>query len=207
MTATDELAQHEQRVGEAQQRARALGRDLAELAGKVTELKQQRVQAYADEDERKATQLSKRIVDAQAKQEEIDERRQGAELASRRADAERTEWIRDHYRDLVAEIEPEAREAARTIDELSEQLLAALKAWQDVSGKVAALAHTAGHAGRAPTLEWDEIARSLRRRPKPTPLPLPGPRMAATVVPEHDPDEQVREKARSEIKAKSAKGA
>lgn len=207
MSAADELVQLEQRVGEAQRRVQALGRDLAELGAKVSELKQARVGAYADEDEPKAARLSKKVADLQAKQEELDERRAGAELAARRAADERQSFVAKRYADLVAELEPQAKEAAQAIDALSEQLLAALKAWQDVSGKVSALGHTAGINTRVAGLGWDELSRELRRRPQPTPLPLPGPRATASIVAHDDPDEAVREPARSEIRAKSAKGA
>ena len=202
-TATDELGKHEQRIAEAQRRVQARGRDLAELGGKVSELKQQRVNAYADEDERKAGQLSKKIADAQAKQQELDERRAGAELAARRAAAEHQAFVQARYRDLVAEIEPQAREAAQAIDGLADQLLAALKEWDAVKGRVAGLAHLAGQTERAPALGWDELARDLRRRPRPTPSPLPQWFAAVTVVKHDDPDPTVREPARAAIGEKS----
>ena len=208
MTATDELAQHEQRVSEAQKRVQALARDAAEMAAKVSGLKEQRIGAYAYQDERKAAQLSKKIADAEVKQEEVAERRSGAELAVRRAAGEHQAFVAKRYRDVISEVEPAARRAAQAVDDATDTLLTALSEWEAVKGRVAAVLHTAGQTNqRVPSLEWEEISKALRRRPQPTPVPLPGFATAISVVPEHDPDSEVRERARQEIREKSAKGA
>ena len=202
MTAIAELAKHEQGVAEAQQRARSLARDLAELAGKVAELKQQRVQAYADEDERKATQLSTKIADAQAKQEELDERRAGAELASRRAAGERDTWRFAHTRELLAEVEPDARAAAESLAGKIEEVERARQHWHAVRQRIAALVVGApGFDPRAiPGIDaTDQAIRDLRKGVGPIPPPLPGSFAAATVIQVDDPDPSVRQAARAAI--------
>jgi chromosome segregation ATPase len=206
-SALENLAAHDARIAEAQQRARALGRDLAELSARVAELRKKKISAHADQNESLAAKLRRQIDEGQAKISDLEERQQGAELASRRASSERTKWIADHYRELVSALEPDAQQAAQTIDRLADELLAAVKEWGGVSGKVSALAHAAGQTNqRVPNLGWDEIAQALRHRPKPTPLPLPGQRFdAASIAPEHHPDPAVREPARAAIKEKARK--
>jgi chromosome segregation ATPase len=208
-TATDELGQYEQRVGEAQRRVQALGRDLAELAAKVDALKEERVLAYSVEDERRASQLSKKIADLQVKQEEVGERRRGAEVAAQRVTGEHQAFVAERYPDLIAEIAPQAREAAKRIDQLSDQLLTGLKAAEDIRGRVSDLARIAGRTGQhAPSLGWDQLARLLRDRPRPTPIPMPEGWFApATVVPHDHPDEAIRQNAREKVREQSGKGA
>jgi chromosome segregation ATPase len=206
MTATDELGKHEQRIGEAQRRVQALGRDVAELAAKVSALKEERINAYADEDERNASQLSKKIADAQARQAQLAERRAGAELAVRRATGEHQAFVVERYPDLIGEIQPQAREAAKRIDDLSDQLLAALQAWEATKSQVTALAHAAGQTAHVPGLGWDELSRDLRRRPRPTKAPLPRQLGTIAIPPEHDPDPAIRETARSEIRETAGGG-
>lgn len=177
---------------------------MAEHTAKIGKLKQDKVEAHSREDEQLATKIRKQIDAAEAKVIDLEERQAGAQLAASRADSERTEWITGHYLDLVAALEPDAKRAAKAIDELSDQLLDAVKQWQDVSGTVARLASIAGQAGRAPSLGWDALAKELRNRPQPTPVPLPGGQFGiASVVPHDDPDPAIREPARQEIREKA----
>jgi hypothetical protein len=204
MSALEDLVAHDERLAHVQRRARALGNDLAEQQRKIGELKQRKVGAHADENESLASKLRRQIAEAEGKIVDLEERQAGAQLAASRADAERTKWITDHYRDLISELEPDAKRAAKAIDERADELIVALKLWENVKSTVAALGHVAGQNQPLPNLGWDELSRALRRRPQPTKVPLP--QWSATgvsIAPEHDPDPVVREAARNEIREKT----
>jgi hypothetical protein len=93
MTALEDLAAHDERLAEAQQRARAVGRDLAEHQAKIGELRQRKIDAHSRDDEQLAAKVRKQIDAAEAKVVDLGERQQGAEVASRRADSERTRYV------------------------------------------------------------------------------------------------------------------
>ena len=206
MTALEDLAGHDERLAVVQQRARALGRDLAEHNAKIGELKQQKIDAHSREDEQLAAKIRKQIDVAEHKVTDLEERQAGAQLTASRADSERTQWIGANYPASLRELEPEAREAARAIDRLADELLAAVKRWEDIRSRVSALAHTGGQTAHVPGLGWDELTQALRHRPRPTRAPVPGEFGVPSVVEHDDPDPTVRERARSEIKEKAAGG-
>ena len=204
MSATDQLSQHERHIAEAQQRVQALGRDLAELGGKVAELKDERINAFADQDERKAGQLAKKIADLQAKEAEVDERRAGAERAARRAADEDQKFVSERYADLIAELSGDAKRAAAAVDQSAERLLAALDAWGVVGQRVSELLGLAGQARvmRVPDNGWGDLARGLRRdRPRPTVPPLPREWATMSIPAVDDPDAAVRQEARQKAQA------
>ena len=90
MSALEDLAAHDDRLAEAQQRARALGRDLAEHNAKIGELKRRKIDAHSREDEQLATKIREQIDAAEAKIIDLEERQAGAQLAASRADSERS---------------------------------------------------------------------------------------------------------------------
>jgi hypothetical protein len=201
MSALEDLAAHDERLAAVQQRARALGRDLAEHQAKIGELKQRKIDAHSRDDEQLAAKIRKQVDAAEAKIVDLEERQAGAQLAASRADSESRKWITDHFRDLISELEPDAKRAAKAIDELADRLIAAVRAWESVKGQAANLLHVAGQNQSVPSLGWDELSQALRRRPKPTPLPLPRWSATAVSVVEHDdPDAAIREAARQRVR-------
>lgn len=80
---------------------------------------------------------------------DLDERRQGADLAVRRAQAERDGYVAEAYRQLVAERTPGAQQAVQAIRTALAALDAGVSAWIAEAQTQAALTrHVAGIDGR-----------------------------------------------------------
>ena len=172
----DELAAHDERVRAAGQRARELVQTLAEHGQALERLKGERIAAYAAGDEKAASALRKQAGDAEALGVELQERRQGADIAARSAQDERDKFIAQHHGKLVDERAPIAHAAAKAIEDAIAALGEGVQAWQDEAmAQVALLRSVTGRDGReVPDLHLAQLARDLRRAiADGIPVPLP----------------------------------
>jgi len=186
----DELAGFDARMAAARQRARALTDAIAEHARSIEELKRERIDAYSDDDERKAAALKKRTVDAAAKAVELDERRQGADIAATKAQRERDAFVAENHAALVSERIPVATAAVKQIEDAIAALGEGVRLWTaEQQAQVDLLRPIPGRDGReVPELQCRELVRDLRRATADgVPMPVP----------------EVREKARRELADKS----
>jgi len=180
----DELAGHDTRMAAARQRARALSQSAAEHADAIGRLKEERVAAYSQDDERKANALKKRTTEAADKAVELEERRQGADIAARRTQVERDAFIAANHAALVGERAPAARAAVKAIEDATAALAEGVKAWRaEATSQLDLLRPVAGRDGREiPDLQIDQLARDLQRAVQAgVPAPLP-PQPAAPVT-------------------------
>ena len=106
----------------------------------------------------------------------MQERRQGADIATRSAQDERDLFVAQHHGKLVAERAPIAHAAAKAIEDAIAALGEGVQAWQaEATAQVALLRPVAGRDGREiPDLHLAQLARDLRRAAAggvPSPLP------------------------------------
>jgi len=188
----DELAAHDERVRAAGQRARELVQTLAEHGQALERLKGERIAAYAAGDEKAAGVLRKQAGDAEALGVELQERRQGADIATRSAQDERDVFIAANHAALVAERAPIAHAAAKAIEDAIAALGEGVQAWQaEATAQVALLRPVAGRDGREiPDLHLAQLARDLRRAAADG-VPSPLPRAAVPPVAQAKPAEAV----------------
>ena len=172
----DELAGLDARMAAARQRARSLSQSAAEHAAAIGRLKEERVAAYSQDDERKANALKKRTTEAADKAVELEERRQGADIAARRTQVERDAFIAANHAALVRERAPAARAAVTAIEDATAALAEGVKAWRaEAASQLDLLRPVAGRDGREiPDLQIDQIVRDLGRAVQAgVPAPLP----------------------------------
>jgi len=191
----DELAAHDERVRAAGQRARELAQTLAEHGQALERLKGERIAAYAASDEKAASALRKQAGDAEALGVELQERRLGADIATRSAQDERGVFIAANHAALVAERAPIAHAAAKMIEAAIAALGEGVQAWQaEATVQVALLRSVAGRDGREiPDLHLAQLARDLRRAiAGGVPVPLP---VMAVVEIREEREEQAEDSA------------
>ena len=187
----DELAGLDARMAAARQRARSLSQSAAEHADAIGRLKEERVTAYSQDDERKANALKKRTTEAADKAVELEERREGADIAARSAQADRDKYVAQNHGALVDERSPIARAAVQSIEDAIAALAEGVRRWTaEQQIQINLLRPVPGRDGReVPELQCRELARDLRRATSDgVPLPVPSPAPVARVAPEHDPD-------------------
>lgn len=200
----DALAELAERSVDARAQVRALTQAEAEHAQAMQQLKAERIAAYSEADEQKATALKRKAARAAAKASELEERRAGAELAAKRAQQAHDAYRAEHVRELLAEITPEAQAAARRLRDAAVECAAAWTALGGVDGKVNNLTRGVIPNAATPTNgAWQQLDMEIRRTleqgaPQP---PLPVAFQALTIAPEHDPDPEIREAARAQIRA------
>ena len=188
----EQLAAHDERVRDAQTRAQRLARQGAEHEAGVQRLKAERIAAYSAGDEGAAKKLKMQATRAAARSTELDERRQGAELAARRAQDERERFIRDSFSGLIDERRPAAIEAVRRVEAAIGDLSDAVGAWHAEARQVEALLREAGFGtrGMPDGLPVQRLVRELERvAVNGLPAPLPGAQHAPTAPKADDPAE------------------
>ena len=126
----DELAAHDERVAVAAQRARELARRITEHGEALERLSGERIEAYAGGHEKAALALRKQAGDAEAQAGELEERRQGAVIATRTAHHERDVFIAANHAALVSERAPIAIAAVEMIEAAIAALAQGAEAWQ-----------------------------------------------------------------------------
>ena len=176
--ALDELAEHDERVGAASQRARELARRIAEHGEALERLKGERIEAYASGNEKLASALKAQSVELEAQFGELLERREGADIATRTAQHERDKFVAANHAKLVSERSPAAHAAVKAIMDATAALAAGVEAWQsEAATQVFLLRSVAGRTGReVPDLAVAQLVRDLRRAVAggvPAPLPVP----------------------------------
>jgi len=174
----DQLAELDERVSASRLRARALAEAIAEHARSIEQLKGERIGAYSEDDERKAAALKKRTAEAADKAVELEERRQGADIAARRLQVGRDAFVAEHHAELVAERAPVALAAVKAIEDATAALAEGVAAWRAEAGiQVDLLRPVAGRDGRdVPDLHIHQPVRDLLRAVRggvPAPLPRP----------------------------------
>ena len=183
----DELAGHEEQLATARARARALAEAIAKHAEAIEQLRADRIEAFAQDDERRAAALQKKAGDAEAKAGELAERRAGADLAATRAARGRDAFIAEHHGELVAERSPMAHAAVKAIEDATASLAAGVKAWRaEAASQLDLLRPVAGRDGREiPDLHIYQLVRDLGRAVQagvPAPLP-PQPSISRPAAP------------------------
>ena len=171
----DRLAELDERVSASRQRARSLAEAIAEHARSIEQLKGERIDAYSEDDERKAAALKKRAAEAADKAVELEERRQGADIAARRTQVERDAFIAANHAAIVGERAPVAHAAVKAIEDATAALAEGMEAWRTEAGVQVALLRAV--AGRdVPDLHIHQPVRDLLRAVQggvPAPLPRP----------------------------------
>ena len=172
----DELAGHDARMAAARQRARSLAQAAAEHADAIGRLKEERVAAYSQDDERKANALKRRTTEAADKAGELEERREGADIAAQRAQRDRDLFVSANHGGIVAERAPSAREAVKMIEDAIAALTEGVRAWRaEAAIQVDLLRPVAGRDGREiPDLPIYQLVRDLGRAVQAgVPAPMP----------------------------------
>ena len=191
-TLLEQLAVHDECVKDAQTRAQQLARQGAEHEAGVQRLKAERIAAYSAGDEDAAKKLKMQATRAAARSTELDERRQGAELAARRAQDEREVFIRANFPRLIDERRPAAIEAVRRVESAIADLSDAVGGWHAEARQAEALLREAGYGtrGMPDGLPVQRIVRELERvAADGLPAPLPGAQHAPTAPKADDPTE------------------
>ena len=195
-------------VPAAQRRARECELEHRRVSGEIARLTDAVTDSYADGDEARAAKASKqRALLEQGSLREAAERLEGAKRAVAKAEAERGLYAAENVDGLVAERAPDARAAAEAVEAAVERLGRAHAAWQGVASDVAGLLRLAGRDTRLPGFpeQLATLVKDARRSDGVTvPPPLPGGHAHVRVVPEHDPDPEVREAARAKIAKEAA---
>ena len=189
----EQLAAHDERVKVATQRVQQLGRQGAEHAAGLERLKAERVAAYAADDEDAARKLKTQATRAATRSTELDERRQGAELAARRVQDEREVFIRENFSGLIDERRPAAVEAVRRIESAIADLGDAVDAWHAEARRVEALLREVGYGtrGMPDSLPVKRLVRELERvAADGLAAPLPGAQHAPTAPKPADLEEE-----------------
>lgn len=191
----EQLAAHDERVTAAQVRAQQLARQGAEHDAGLGRLKSERIGAYAAGDEDAAKKLTTRATRAATRSTELAERREGAELAARRAQGARDAFITQNLAGLIAEHRPAAVEAVRRIEAALADLAGGIAAWHAVARQSEAFLRVAGHGTHGmPDLPIQQLARELERvAGDALPLPLPGEQFAPTAAKADDEGQQLVE--------------
>lgn len=201
----DELKQRSAAVGEANVSARSLEQARHQHEQVVAGLKRDRVAAYADGDERKASALREKATAATLRAEELEERHQGALVAANRAKAELDRWVSSNVDGLIGELRPRAEAATKALHAKLAELEDARLEWHAVANEVTGFMHRADkYAGqRVPSMDGlDRAIRDIARVEAEIKVPLP-----ATAPPawEIDPtqhwDDEVREPAQAAARA------
>ena len=188
----DRLAEHDERVTVAAQRARELAQTAAARAREIAQLREARVAAYAGGDEIAAGKLKKQAAVAGSQAGELEERREGADIAARSAQADRDKFIAANHPGIVAEREPIAHAAVKAIEAAVAALGEGVRAWQAEAGvQIGLLRGVAGRDGRdVPDLAVAQLARDLQRATAGG-VPSPLPRAAVQPVARAKPAEAV----------------
>lgn len=184
----EQLAGHDEQVRAAQTRAQQLAREGAEHDAELGRLKAERIAAYSADDEAAAKKLRTRAATAATHSTELEERRQGAELAARRVQGERDAFITQNLTGLIAERRPAALEAVRRIEAAIADLSDGIAAWHAVARGSEAFLRVAGYGTRGmPELPVQQLARELERvAANGLPVPLPGAQFATMPRAERD---------------------
>ena len=172
---SEAIVRGNQRVRDAEIAQRRAEADVARLRDAV-------IDAHADGDEQRAAKASRERAELeQSALREAQERLEGARRAVQRADVERSTFAVQSIDALIAEREPDARAAARAVEEAVERLGQARAAWNAVEADVAALLRLAGkNTGELPRFPeaLATLVRDARRAggvdvPAPLPRALP----------------------------------
>ena len=202
----DALAALDERVTMAQQRVQSLAQTVGEHAQTVAQIKEQRIHAYSADDEDSARRLKARTTKAEAQAVELGERHMGAEVAARRAQAERDAYVCEHHAALVAERAPSARAIAQRIEDAIGELGEAVAAWTAEGQVQAALLRTTGaNTAGIPDLSIRQLARELQRAARDgvvAPLPDSAQVKDADPEPEPEPAGDLRDGARAVLRAR-----
>lgn len=202
----DQLAEREEQVAAARAKVDETKQRARHAQAEADRLREALTEAYSVDDQAQVDKLTRAKVKADARAAEPwAERTAGSERAANRLQAEVDAWRLQNFRELLAEIEPEAHAAAEAVTTKVAELEQARRHWHEVSARVSALvADVPGINQRTANFDQvDAAVRQLRRDIGSVPLPLPRMAAIAALVPEHDPDEGVREAARAEIREKA----
>lgn len=175
-TALEQLAEHNQRVADAAKRVQALRRDKDQAQANDAQLAEQRIEAFAADDERAAKAVQSKRTKLAGQIEDLDARLTGAERAAARAQAERDAYIAQNVRALTSERVPAATAAAEALEQWAARGCELLAAWHAVEQETLALLRVVpGVDGRSvPQItEVDQAVRDLARAAGTVPPPLP----------------------------------
>jgi chromosome segregation ATPase len=199
----DQLAALDAEIAAAHARVAEIRAEAEHVCTEAARLSEALTEAYAEGATRQANKIAGEKAKAEsAAAEPWRERIAGAERAAARKQAERDTWVGHNLHDLLIEMAPDADAAADGITAAVAALEQARMSWHAIESQVGALLAVApGRNQRVPQIDHvDTAIRDVRRAIDGLPRPLPvSASMPATVVPEHDPDPDVREPARARI--------
>lgn len=135
------------------------------------------VEAHAGGEARAIKSAEKARANALAQAEDASVRAEGAKLRSNRVARERQAFEAEHGRELIAELEPAAIEAAEAIKRAAAELIGADAEWSTVCQRMSDLLAAIPDASPAADLDEThglaEIVRLLRRESAEVAAPLP----------------------------------
>ena len=205
----DELRERDGQVAAAKARVRKVENEAAAARTEAAEARDALVEAYADGDETQAAKLVKAQAKADTRAAEPwDARREGADRAARRMQAERDSWIGENVVALMGELEPRARAATQAIVAAGEALEAARLQWHGVAQEVERLLCVSPDSdARTPMVDpVDRAIRDALRATAEMPLPMPQGRQDVRLAPGHEPDaERVHDPATRELHERFAR--
>jgi hypothetical protein len=149
LTHADQIAKLDDATDGAKQRLRAVTGDVAGLAEKVQRLRQERVEAFAVNDEAAAERLAEQIAKHEHDAEDLQQRRAGAELAATRAQQARDTHVADCFWELVAERAPADDASVTRIATAVTELQAAVADYHRRKNEIIAFTRPAGVDPRA----------------------------------------------------------
>jgi hypothetical protein len=119
--ALDQLAEREQQVGAARVKALKIAEQAKRAGAEADRLRELLTEAYATDDQTQVEKLTRAKAKADARAAEPwAERTAGAERAAARVQAEADGWGLQNFRELLAEIEPEAHAAEAVTTKVAE---------------------------------------------------------------------------------------
>ena len=206
----DELQARDEGVGAARTRIREVQAQATAARADAQGIREELVETFAAGDEAAAAKLTKAKLKADAKAgEPWAEREAGVTRAADRVRAERDAWVVEHIAGLLAEVAPDAREAAAAIVAKVAELDDARRQWHAVEQRVTTLLGPVPDAdGRSiPRFDHiDAVIRDVRRAVVDVPLPLPAARQHVTIAPGHEPDaDRVHDPATRELHERFAR--
>jgi hypothetical protein len=111
-----ELAEREEQVAAARQKANEIKDQAKRASAEADRLRELVIEAYASDDQPQAEKLMRAKVKADGRNAEPwAERTAGAERAAARVQAETDTWRLGHWRELLNEVEPDAHAAAEAV--------------------------------------------------------------------------------------------
>jgi len=198
----DQLNDLDEQIAAAKALPRNISQQQQTAKADLARLTEQLVEAFAANDTNLQAKLTEAKPKAEARiAEPWAERQAGARRAADRLTAERNQWVTANYRDLLAEITPEAMAAAEAIRTTVTDLQASVAHWSATAQRVAAIATAAGqHPDTMPRV--DAIQNAVRELTRAMPEilpPLPRAAQTATFTPATSPDAEVRARAREAL--------